>query len=177
MHALHLSFADPSPWRQRVVGLFSLAAVAATLALAALSWQDYQTLQALRLERARQQAREQDLRVRQQQALEAARAPKPYQKEAEQLWRTAAFPWQGVLHALESSLRPGVRLTRLDVAAQEGKVTIELEFTSQDELLKYIEALNAGDARRPWELLQLRSVAGAPGQASAQSTWPVTLTP
>lgn len=175
MHPLHLSFADPSPWRRRAHALLVLSCVASTLTLAVLSWQDYQALQALRLERVRQQAREQDQRLQQQKALEMALAPKPYQKEAEQLWRTAAFPWQGVLHALESSLRPGVRLTRLDVAAEEGKVTIELEYQSQEELLKYIDALNAGDPRRPWELLQLRSLAGAPGQASAQSSWPVVL--
>ncbi|MDT8997661.1 hypothetical protein RQP53_00065 [Paucibacter sp. APW11] len=175
MHSLNMSFVPPSPWPQRLLCGLLVLVLALTLLLSALGWRDYRALQKLRTQQADQRATEQASDAERLRLRAAALAPKPYQKQAELLWRSAAFPLQGVLHALESNLRPGLRLTQFELITAEARLRAEVEYQSQAELLSFIDQLNAGEPGRPWQLLQMRNSAGNAGVASIQAILPVRL--
>jgi hypothetical protein len=64
-------------------------------------------------------------------------------------------------------------LTALDISTSEGSAKVELEFTDNDALIRYLEELNAGEPKSRWRLIQAQtnSTAAAMSTATIGSNW------
>jgi hypothetical protein len=96
-----------------------------------------------------------------------------YAADAAAVAKMAGFPLDRVLQSLESAQVQSVKVTGLEISASEGSVRTELEFADHAALLGYIEALNAGEPRARWVLLQTQigSAAGAGNVGVIVSHW------
>lgn len=112
-------------------------------------------------------------RIDRQAAVDKANIPPPYAKDAETIARMASFPLDQVLKSIESVRIEGVRVSALDVSTVEGAVKLDLEFNSNEALMRYLEELNAGEPQPRWRLLQAQtgSSASIGGTASLTSVW------
>lgn len=96
-----------------------------------------------------------------------------YASDAAAVAKVAAFPVDRVLLSLESAQVQGMKVTGLEVSASEGRARAELEFADHATLLAYLEAINAGEPKPRWVLLQAQSTAaaGAGSTGAIVSNW------
>src|SRR5205814_1959686 len=97
----------------------------------------------------------------------------PYGRDALAIVRGAAFPLDRVLTSLEGARVQGVRLTALEIAATDGTVRADLEFTDHEALMRYLADSSAGEERPRSKLVQAQSAAAGTGMntATIRSTW------
>jgi hypothetical protein len=147
--------------------------VSLTLALAMcwLAWGDWQRLVEAKRQRDAMQAqlnqREQELRDEQARLA----IPKPYAKDAQAILRIASFPSDQVLKALEATQIEGVKVTSIDLSPEAGTARVELEFTDQGQLMRYIDDINAGESKPRWVLQQAKMQKQGVGTAVLSSSW------
>jgi hypothetical protein len=99
-------------------------------------------------------------------------SPPPYAKDAAEIARMASFPMNAVFTAIESAQVPTVRMTSLEISAGERTVRAGLEFADYKGLGDYLEAINAGEGRARWRLMQAQLASGgAPNTATISSQW------
>lgn len=160
--------------RQASVGLLALAVA---ISGGALAWQMWRfnflegQLAGVRTEVA-------GLNAQLDKAREQRKTTADAQRQAEQipqarlLAKLKSFPLNDVLTSVESSKTDGVRLTLLEISAENGVVRIECDYDSSESVFRYRDKLNSG-ATRSWELTSLRSKADASGGGSASiiSKW------
>lgn len=170
MKALKIEFAPP---RRVSPGLLYGLALALTVLAGQQGWEAWQLQQQNRVIEAEILSLTAQLEQAQREAQARVKPPPPYLADALAVARLAAFPVNCVFTALEATRVEGVRLTVLDIAADEGKVKVELEFSDHEALLRYLEQLNAGEAKQRWMLQQARSAQapGGQGAASIYSAW------
>ncbi|MDY0743345.1 hypothetical protein SNE35_02450 [Paucibacter sp. R3-3] len=94
----------------------------------------------------------------------------PYLPDARVIAKTASFPVQQALHALEVTRVDGIRLNSIDIHADQGSVELALEFSDYKTLLDYLESLNDGEPNARWKLRQATAASGA-GQATIVAAW------
>jgi hypothetical protein len=98
-----------------------------------------------------------------------------YLEDAQSVARTAAFPLQQVLKALETAHVPGVKLSSIDIHPDQGTADVALEFTDHQALFAYLELINEGEPTPRWRLKQASTTATAgassAGQAVIGSVW------
>ena len=137
------------------------------------AWQRVHEVRTLEAQNAAlQSALERARQVQQEAQQQAAQAP-PYAGDLAAITKVAAFPVERVFASIESARVQGVKLTALDIAPAEGRAKAELEFTDHDALLRYLEALNAGEDKPRWSLVQSQlGASGAVKTATIVSTWP-----
>lgn len=134
-------------------------------------------------------AGEQDLEVRRAQlntakqaAQETSRAirethpevkPLPYEADVRRAMKETAFNTAQALTAIERVAMVGATPTSIELQAETGLVRLEIEYTSQEIVLKYLAALNEGEEKPRWQLLRSANrVVGQPGGvATLESTW------
>lgn len=97
---------------------------------------------------------------------EPAFAP-PYHDDALRYARMASLDIAGTFASLESARVQGVRVTSLDIRAEDAQARVELEVRAQEELLRYLEEINAGLPRiERWELVRAQAATStSPGSA------------
>jgi len=96
-----------------------------------------------------------------------------YASDAAAVAKVAGFPVDRVLLSLESAQVQGVKVTGLEISASEGSARVELEFADHTALLAYLEAINAGEPKPRWVLLQAQvgAVAGVGSTGVIVSNW------
>lgn len=96
----------------------------------------------------------------------------PYYQDASILVKTAAFPTQQVLRALEQTHVQGVRIASTDINPERGSVDLAVEFTDLKALLSYVEMLNEGEPESRWRLSHAESGSvGDKKQAQITASW------
>ena len=173
MKALDVDLRTPSrppKWAWGVVGL--LAAVAVVMGL--VTYRESRKLDELNSQLA-------DL---QRQLTEPSIAPavaiqkRPYDASAREMLTLATSEWPAMLTALESVEMVGVTPTAVEIAPAERWIRVEVEFADYAKLLEYVDALNAGNPRPRWGLMQAQSdgprngtSVTAPSTATVRGTW------
>lgn len=172
MRTLKVDFAPA----RRPLAALAVWAVACALLTAGLgvgawrAWERRQDLAGEAARDAREVARLQAaLRERADRAAATA-VPPGYARDALTVARTAAFPWQPVLRALETVAVDGVRVTGIELNAARGGADVTLEFDDYKALLAYLELLNEGEAVQRWSLVRAEA-SGSRRQAVIRSTW------
>jgi len=95
----------------------------------------------------------------------------PYDASAREFLALATAKWPEMLAAIESVEIVGVTPVSIDVLPAERTVRLELEFTEYADLLKYVDALNAGEEVPRWKLVQAQMASrGSAAPSTAQST-------
>lgn len=173
MKALDVDLRTPSrppKWAWGVVGL--LAAIAVGMGL--LTYRESRKVDEIKAQLA-------DL---QRQLTEPSIAPTvviqkmPYDASAREMLVLATSEWPAMLTALEAVEMVGVTPTAVEIAPAERWIRVEVEFADYAKLLEYVDALNAGNPKPRWGLVQaqsdgLRSGTGAvtPSTATVRGTW------
>lgn len=173
MKALDVDLRTPSrppKWAWGVVGL--LAAIAVGMGL--LTHRESRKLDELKSQLA-------DL---QRQLAEPSIAPiaviqkSPYDASAREMLALATSEWPAMLTALESVTLVGVTPTAVEIAPAERWIRVEVEFADYAKLLEYVDALNAGNPKPRWGLVQAQSDGPrngtgvtAPSTATVRGTW------
>jgi hypothetical protein len=99
-------------------------------------------------------------------------APPPYAADARALANLASFDWGRVLTAVESVQMAGVRVLAIEISASEQQAKVELELSDAGALPKYLEAINAGEPKARWTLVQTQlGASGSTTSATIQSRW------
>lgn len=176
MKPLAVDFAAPrrvSPW------LWGGLAFAFVVLAADQAWQAWGLQQQLSAMEQQAATLSEQLRRAQQIKDEAearARIEPPYARDAAAVARMAGFPLNRMLTALEHARVQGIKLTALDISAEEGAVRAELEYADNEALMRYLEELNVGEPTPRWRLMQAQngSGVGATNSASIASTWNAT---
>jgi hypothetical protein len=83
--------------------------------------------------------------------------PVSYEASAREMLRELSSSWPGMLIALEGTKVAGVTIVAVEVAPLEQQLRLEVQFTSYDELLKYVGELNGGEPVPRWILLQAQT--------------------
>jgi hypothetical protein len=136
------------------------------------AWRLTSKLHAAQVEHAGLKARLDHAARARREAEAALRAEPAYAKDLAAIAKMASFPLDRVLASVESAQVVGARLTSIEVSAVEGVATAELEFSDQQALGAYLDAVNAGESEPRWRLVQARAgTQGAPGTASIVSSW------
>jgi type II secretory pathway pseudopilin PulG len=152
------------------VGSVVLLAVAAHQGWQA--WRAWQELRVKESQIADLRAKIEQARQAQREALERQRAVPPYAQDAAEIAKVAGFPIERVFASTESARVQGVKVTSLEMSAIEGVAKVDLEFADHDTLLRYLEAINAGEEKPRWRLVQAQlGSAGASNVASIASHW------
>jgi hypothetical protein len=88
-----------------------------------------------------------------------------YSRDADAIVRLAAFPIADILASIESAQVQGVKVTALEVSAAERTARAELEYDDQEALMRYMDRINADQAKRKWLLAQARAGIAGPRAA------------
>ncbi|HET9645624.1 MAG TPA: hypothetical protein VFP68_20215 [Burkholderiaceae bacterium] len=132
------------------------------------AWRLREQTELLRAESVRLSAQIDQARVAAQRPV----SPPLYAKDAAEIARVASFPLNAVLTAVESARVQTVKMTSLEISAGEYAVRAGLEFGDYNALAEYLEAINAGEARARWHLVQAQlGSSGAPNTATIASRW------
>lgn len=100
-----------------------------------------------------------------------AEVPPPYTRDAERWWHLSSMDLSGTFASIESARIAGVRVTSVDFRAAEGWARVELASDRMELLLRYLDAINAGQpADDRWTLLRTQAGVTAGGQAVATLT-------
>lgn len=172
MKALKVEFAPP----RRVPPWVLYLASALLLALAAQqgceAWRLHLQAESVEMEIAALKVKIEQAQQARREALERQRAEPPYAKDLAEIARVAAFPIDRVFASIESARVIGVRLTALDVSPPEGAARAELEFSDHEALFNYLDAINAGEDKRRWTLVQAQLGSGGNANtATITSKW------
>lgn len=91
-----------------------------------------------------------------------------YAVDAAQLAKAARADLAGVFASLESAQVQGLRVSTLEVNTAERQVRIELELRQTSDLLRYLDAINAGEpADSRWTLVHAQGTGhDLPGSAT-----------
>ncbi len=81
----------------------------------------------------------------------------PYEASAQEMLHELSSKWPRMLIALEGTKAAGVSIMAVEVAPLEGKLRLEVQFTSYDALMKYLDELNEGEPVPRWALQQAQS--------------------
>lgn len=102
----------------------------------------------------------------------------PYDASAREMLMLATSKWPSMLTALESVGMLGVTPTAIEIAPAERWIRVEVEFADYAKLLEYVDALNAGDPKPKWSLVQAQTgtrpsfgPVTAPSTATVRGTW------
>lgn len=172
MRALKVEFSVKRPVSAGLWAALILALVAFAVDQGWRAWVLQQRLHVLRAESAVLTQQIEQLAQARRDAAARAQAAPPYAQDAAAVAKIAGFPLDQVLASLESAQVLGVKVTELDVSAVDGMVRAELEFSDHPALLNYLEAINAGEPKPRWTLLQAQLGAASGGNwASITSSW------
>lgn len=173
MKALDVDLRTPSrppKWAWGVVGL--LAAVAVVMGL--LTYRESRALDELKVQLTDLQRKLAEPSI----APTAVIQKMPYDANAREMLALATSEWPAMLTALESVEMVGVTPTAVEIAPAERWIRVEVEFVDYAKLLEYVDALNAGNPKPRWGLVQAqsdgpRSGAGVttPSTATVRGTW------
>lgn len=160
------SHRGPPRWAwQFLGGLVAIAIGAGVLATVA-----HQRLAAVRADEAALRSR-----LNPPTAAPVTSAPPAYEASARTALSQAQAQWPQLLTALESVQIDGVRPVDVHISTKQRTVRVELEFVQFSDVLRYLDALNAGSAVPRWQLIQARNEAsaGTAGSATAaiQAGW------
>lgn len=168
MKRIEVDFVRRRPPRPAQWGLAVLLLVAA-LALVAWGW-------VLRGDAAGMRAQIQALNERAdalvQQASRRAeppvQPPPSYAADAHAALRLQRMPLDAALASLEAVGTVGVLPVSVDVNAADAMVRVQVEFSTYEALLKYLDDLNAGEPSERWSLATAQGTAGgATGRPTA----------
>jgi hypothetical protein len=172
MKALKVEFAPPRRVPSWVLYLASALLLAVAAQQGREAWRLHQQAKSVEAEIAVLRLKIEQAQQAQREALERSRAEPPYAKDLAEIARVAAFPIERVFASIESARVVGVRLTALDVSPPEGTARAELEFSDHDALLSYLDAINAGEEKRRWTLVQAQlGSGGSANTATISSKW------
>lgn len=163
MKPLSIDFLPP-----RLVPAWALVAcamaLAAALATSLWAWSTYGDANVRLLQL---QAAQRDQQTAAATAAEPVNPPHvstSYEADARRAAQESGFPTAQALAALENVAMAGVTPVSVELQAESGISRVEVEFSEQQVLLKYLEELNSGEAEPRWQLL--RATAKASGQAT-----------
>jgi hypothetical protein len=173
MKALNIDLRSPSRpprWAWGVVAAIGLVALGLTVAAV---WQA-RKLEALKAER--------DVLLRQAASPVVVERPAPrkmpYDASAREMLALATSEWPAMLTALEAVELVGVTPIAIEIAPAERWLRVDVEFADYAVLLQYVDALNAGEPKPRWALLQAQSAittvgssAGKSSTASVRASW------
>lgn len=102
----------------------------------------------------------------------------PYDASAREMLALATSEWPAMLTALESVDLVGVTPTAIEIAPAERWLRVDVEFADYAVLLQYVDALNAGEPKPRWTLMQAQTAArsggalgGGASVASIKGAW------
>ena len=98
-----------------------------------------------------------------------AQPPPAYAADAHAALRLQRMPVDAALASLESVATVGVLPVSVDISSADATVRVQVEFSTYEALLKYLEDLNAGEPTERWIL------ATAQGTAQGASGRPIAL--
>lgn len=98
-------------------------------------------------------------------------AATPYDEDARLHAESALFDVGRVLRAVEAARVTGVRVVSVEASSVDGTARVEIELQSQDLLLAYLEAMNAGESRKRWVLVRARAETSQPSSALIAARW------
>lgn len=94
----------------------------------------------------------------------------PYDQSAREMQQLTSSGWPAMLSVLESAPLVGVTPVALEAAPAERWLRVEVEFADYKSLLELVDALNAGEPKPVWALIQARGAehasSGAPNTGS-----------
>lgn len=152
----------PPLWAWAAVGLLAIVAIA--LVIAAL-------IAERRLQERQAELSELLQRLAASRAGPPPSPPKmPYDASAREFLALATSQWPAMLVALESVEIVGVTPVSIDVSPAERLVRVDVEFSDYAALLKYVDALNAGETSSRWALLQAQVASRGPAAASGPAS-------
>jgi len=173
MTPLSIDFARRPPVRLWLWASLLAALLVAISHSGCTAWQLQQELRAARQQEAEARTRYDTLIQARRNSELAAQSRPPYERDALLLARTASFDWNGPFAALESTRIEGIRVLAIDASATESSVHVDLEFAEAQQLLRYLDAINAGEPPWRWMLARAQApAAGALGQASIEVKLP-----
>ena len=173
MKALHIdlrSHLRPPRWAWAAVAAVGVLAIA----LAATAIWQARKLEALKAER--------DVLLREAASPRVLERPAPrkmrYDASAREMLALATSEWPAMLIALESVELVGVTPVAIEIFPAERRLRVDVEFSDYAVLLQYVDALNAGEPRPRWALVQAQSTistagfpAGKSSTASVRASW------
>lgn len=153
----------------RALWLVPMLLAGTSVALAAWGWTLHVDADGLR-----QEAREWQAQVDAKLASSSRRAVVPaapapaYAADAQAALRLQRVPVNAVLASLESVGTVGVLPVSVDISSAEATVRVQVEFSTYEALLKYLEDLNAGEPAERWILATAQgSAQGGSGRPTA----------
>jgi hypothetical protein len=165
MKALTIDLRSPSrPPRRAWGAVVSIGLVALGLAVVA-AWQ-VRKLEALKTER------DALLRAAASPIVVERPAPRkmPYDASAREILALATSEWPAMLAAVESVELVGVTPVALEIAPAERRLRVDVEFADYAVLLQYVDALNAGEPKPRWALVQAQSTISTAGPSNGRSS-------
>lgn len=103
----------------------------------------------------------------------AVPVPTPaYDNSARTMLQQRDFPWPAALTTLEATAVIGVTPTAIEAAPAIGQVRVEVQFTDYAKLLEYLNALNAGEERARWRLVQSHTQGAGSATAVVLADYP-----
>lgn len=173
MRRLDIDFAPPSNRNTWIWAVVGLAAGATLLAVLSSIVPIQGAVRALAIESAQLAAAVEAIALKRQEATAQAQRQPAYAADALAVLPMATMDIGAVLTALESVKIPGVRLLGLEISAPDQTARVELELAEPTALLRYLEAINAGEQRPRWQLLRTETpISGSASTATLLSRWP-----
>ncbi|NKI97720.1 hypothetical protein [Rhizobacter sp. SG703] len=151
---------------------WGLAVLLLVVALALVAWGGVLRVDAADLRSQIRASNERaDARVQQasRRAEPPAQPPPAYAADANAALRLQRMPLDAALASLEAVGTVGVLPVSVDINAADAMVRVQVEFSTYEALLKYLEDLNAGEPSERW------SLATAQGTAQGASGRPIAL--
>lgn len=158
MRPLHIELARPRRWP---LALAALAILLLALASACAAWWGWSWQQEARRVRATPAA------VAQPAPAAAVGPTELHLDDARALVRIAEAPVGELLAAVEGSVRPGLRVVRLEIDNGARQATLELEAPGHAEAMVFLERLQAASTGPAWTLTRSQLGAGTPSSAQA----------
>jgi hypothetical protein len=141
----------------------------AAVALAAWGWTVREDAAGVRAQMREWNARVDALAHQASRRAERPNEPPPaYAADAQAALKLQRVPVDAALASLESVGTVGVLPVSVDISAADATVRVQVEFSSYEALLKYLEDLNAGEPNERWILATAQGTAqGASGRPTA----------
>jgi hypothetical protein len=173
MRAPDINFVPPRRLGRGWWMLLAAAMLVAGADQANRAWKTHRSIEAAHARVAQGLAQATRERDRGQAQAARQRAGTAYAKDALDASHEAAFALDAVLASVESVQIVGVRLVSIDIAARDGLVKAEVEATDSQALLRYVQAINAGEPVERWVLVRMQGGRTGPFAVtgSLESQW------
>ncbi|MET0383536.1 MAG: hypothetical protein ABW032_08950 [Burkholderiaceae bacterium] len=159
MRPVRVDFARPSRWPGRWIVALGVVIGLVSCWQGELAWRAWHRLAESR-ERTLILQTALDAAVGRLRRAEASASAPAYARDALAIARTSSFDVGGALRSVEAAQMAGAKTVSIDIDAESRTVSIDLEVAHADMATAYVEALNAGDDRRPWTLSRLQAQGG-----------------